>query len=353
MARNSPRLDWAENGKSLSIFSMDSQLNLILKGTSRAFYLSLAALPAAAREPLSLGYLLARAADTVADAPAPESVDRTVALLSLREALTQGEGAGWQAPNELVPEVEKERELLRSVPQLLALLKSRSPEERRAIQDVVSTLIEGMLWDQAKFSQGASPGQQGLSREDLETYTYLVAGCVGPFWSWVCATSDPRLQVLLSPGVREMSIEFGKGLQWVNILRDAPKDQSNGRNYLAALGTEDSRLTFPGQAARALFALATASRYPTLFPRTALGHRLAVFWPLAIGFRTLEKLFSDGGPRLDHRVKVARWEVLVWVFLGPLFVLSNWGLERVLSGLRDRAESALKSLEERYEKTSF
>ena len=39
----------------------------LLRGVSRSFYLSLRILPAALREPIGLAYLLARAADTVAD----------------------------------------------------------------------------------------------------------------------------------------------------------------------------------------------------------------------------------------------------------------------------------------------
>src|SRR5207253_7884257 len=45
----------------------DELLGDLLRQVSRSFYLSLAILPAPLREPLGLGYLLARAADTVTD----------------------------------------------------------------------------------------------------------------------------------------------------------------------------------------------------------------------------------------------------------------------------------------------
>ena len=41
----------------------------LLKSVSRSFYLSMRFLPLAMREPISLGYLLARFSDTIADAP--------------------------------------------------------------------------------------------------------------------------------------------------------------------------------------------------------------------------------------------------------------------------------------------
>ena len=44
-------------------------LTTLLKSVSRAFYLSLRVLPADLREPIGLAYLLARAADAIADTP--------------------------------------------------------------------------------------------------------------------------------------------------------------------------------------------------------------------------------------------------------------------------------------------
>ncbi len=326
---------------------MDSELNLILKGTSRAFYLSLAALPSGARYPLSLGYLLARAADTIADSPASPDLDRDRVLHELRQVILDERERDWHVPRGLEPEIPKERELLDSIPRLLKLLHTTPSEQSEAVRQVVSTLIEGMLWDQATFSPESAENRTGLSAEQLEIYTYLVAGCVGPFWSKICALSEPALKHMADPRIGEMAIEFGKGLQWVNILRDAPKDQKLGRYYLAALGTPEFLKKFPTQVERALQALSTASNYPVLFPTSALRHRLAVFWPLALGFRTLELLLQDGGPRPDRRVKVARWEVLGWIAMGPLIVASNLGLKFVLGHLKRRAEQARVMLEER------
>ena len=42
-------------------------LGPVLKGTSRAFYLTLRVLPGNLRKPLGIAYLLARTADTIAD----------------------------------------------------------------------------------------------------------------------------------------------------------------------------------------------------------------------------------------------------------------------------------------------
>src|ERR1044071_8667924 len=54
--------------------------NNLLKSVSRSFYLSLRILPSDMRAPISLGYLLCRAADTIADSDAVP-VEARLALL--------------------------------------------------------------------------------------------------------------------------------------------------------------------------------------------------------------------------------------------------------------------------------
>ncbi|HBM77415.1 MAG TPA: farnesyl-diphosphate farnesyltransferase, partial [Verrucomicrobiales bacterium] len=61
----------------------------ILKAVSRSFYLTLRLLPSEFRAPLSLGYLLARLSDTIADAGALELAHRK-RLLSAFCAVMKG-----------------------------------------------------------------------------------------------------------------------------------------------------------------------------------------------------------------------------------------------------------------------
>lgn len=338
-------------------------LDDILKGTSRAFYLSLAVLPAGARAPLSLAYLLARAADTVADSPCDPSLDRLGLLRALRAIVAERSTTAWSeaAPRlDLVrPQSDRERQLLAATESLLLLLEQRPESEQRAIREVVGTLIEGMIWDQQLFEPPASSAAseprslRGLEEQELERYTYLVAGCVGPFWSRVCSFTDPRLSHLGDERHDSTAIEFGKGLQWVNILRDIPRDQQSGRFYLPDLRRTNFSSRFEKSSRRALSALERALTYPGLFPAHFLRHRMAVFWMLVLACRTLEGLFRHGGPReLGERVKVPRWEVLAWVALSPLLVCHDRLLEAVLKRLWRRAEEALSKLEDTYAKNS-
>lgn len=325
--------------------STTGQLNQILKETSRAFYLSLAILPEYSRRPLSLGYLLARAADTVADSETTDEAGRRQTLRALQSALlnpSQGMEVDLVA---YVPEHEGEQRLLRSVPALYQELEECPETERHSIVGVVHTLIEGMLWDQQLFAQAAAPREEGLSEEELERYTYLVAGCVGPFWSQACAGPDPRTCGLLSQAWTETAIEFGKALQWVNILRDIPKDQLQARFYLPKLERADFTAAFSRGCRRALEAFSSALNYPVQYPAVRLRDRIATFLPLVLGLRTLCKLWQDGGPRQGHRVKVTRTEVMAWMVLSPFLTFFDAGYHMVTARLYQSALSALETWE--------
>jgi len=62
----------------------------LLRQVSRSFYLSLAVLPRSLREPIGLAYLLARAADTVADTRLIAPAERLGHLERLRRAYDGG-----------------------------------------------------------------------------------------------------------------------------------------------------------------------------------------------------------------------------------------------------------------------
>src|ERR1700709_1241766 len=67
-------------------------LGPLLKGVSRSFYLTLRVLPTGMRDPIGLAYLLARAADTIADTSLVPPAERLALLLSLRGAVNGAAG---------------------------------------------------------------------------------------------------------------------------------------------------------------------------------------------------------------------------------------------------------------------
>src|SRR6478752_5599722 len=106
----------------------------LLKAVSRSFYLSLRILPAPLRDPLSLGYLLARATDTIADTSEPPVELRINALRILAGAIQHEDGAEAVidlretfAPVQTDP---AERSLIERLPELLGWLGELGTSDR-------------------------------------------------------------------------------------------------------------------------------------------------------------------------------------------------------------------------------
>ena len=213
----------------------------LLRQVSRSFYLSMKVLPRSMREPISLGYLLARTSDTIADtagAPAPLRCD---CLEEFRKMIQEGNLDFGSLYQKLMRDFSRhqsnasERELLQRLPDCLDWLQSLDPENRKAIEQVLNEITSGQLWDIERFETGESGTIRFAgTAPELETYTYQVAGCVGEFWTHIgyhnlgerFADLECREKLLIR------GKELGQGLQLINILRDLGEDLRNGRCYL-------------------------------------------------------------------------------------------------------------------------
>ena len=339
---------------------MNDELDDLLRRVSRSFYLSLRILPAGLREPIGLAYLLARAADTVADTRVVPRVERLTHLETLRAAY-----AG--APTDVAALVRAcgahqsdhgERRLLERVGEAIARLRALPEGDRTAVRSVVETLTSGMVFDLERFPGDDAKDLAALDTlEDLDHYTHLVAGCVGPFWTGLHVAHRRRLAGWNVAHMSAQGIRFGKALQMTNVLRDAPRDLRAGRCYLparelAALGLRPVDLLDPAQTPRArplvlwLIALTlehydVAWRYTLAVPRAEWRMRLACAWPLSIGLGTLALLARHPDPLgLAEPIKVSRASVRAMIARSLVAVWSNAALGR--EGARLRGAVALR-----------
>lgn len=210
----------------------------LLKAVSRSFYLTIYWLPSAMRPGVALGYMLARATDSVADTSTTSSERRELILHAMDKAISGGDSGEERAAllHDLATDMAQaqhnpaEKKLLQHFGECLSVLEAFPEEERQAVRKVLKTIIEGQLWDITYFRH------QGFvqSEEDTLLYTYRVAGCVGEFWTELgyitmgekfCASS--RRELMEQAGIR-----YGRGLQLINILRDRAEDAERGRSYL-------------------------------------------------------------------------------------------------------------------------
>jgi farnesyl-diphosphate farnesyltransferase len=328
----------------------------LLKRVSRSFYLSLAVLPRAVRPTIGLAYLLARAADTIADTRLIERRARITHLEAFAAEMTGGEPARLAAIAAAVGSrsLPAERELIERLPDCFAALRALPQDDRERVRTVIQTIVEGMT-DDLRLFPGEDEGKLAAleTREDLDRYTYLVAGCVGEFWTDVHAAHRPRLRGWDLPAMRRLGVRFGKALQLTNVLRDIPRDLRHGRCYLprqdlARLGLSPRDLLDPA-AAPAVKPLLTELldialghyeagwQYTLAIPRSETRMRLACAWPLLIGLRTLD-LLARSARWLDPAVtvKVPRVRVYGLMVHSLATVWSTRALGRQARRLRAR-----------------
>lgn len=283
-------------------------LGPLLKDVSRSFYLSLRVLPAGMRDPVGLAYLLARAADTIADTSLIPPQKRLELLLSLRSQVNglPDQGALSRMAVEVASHQKdtEEKILLESLGAALTVLSQLSESDREAVRVIVTTLTTGMEFDLRTFPDESSGRIVALQEfAELDRYIYLVAGCVGEFWTKMTYAHVPGTFIGPPEAMLERGTRFGKALQMTNVLRDCGKDLRIGRCYLPAtmlgrFGLTPQDLLSPETSLRArppLFELVTkaldhfreAVDYTLALPALSIRLRLACWWPIVIGLETL------------------------------------------------------------------
>ena len=78
-----------------------------------------------------------------------------------------------------------ERQLLESLPDCVACLEGMEHADRGDIRLVLEKITRGQMLDLQRFDRLQEIRALNCAA-DLEEYTYLVAGCVGEFWTRVC-----------------------------------------------------------------------------------------------------------------------------------------------------------------------
>ncbi len=304
----------------------------VLRGVSRSFYLSLRVLPAGMRLPAAVAYLLARAADTIADTRALPPQDRLALLAAFREALhgsdaRAGSDNFWKGLGGQSEGVSRsEAELVQGIAKVLGLMEALPEDDRAAVRGVVSTLTEGMNLDLETFPPEGSGQLSALKTpEHLDRYTYLVAGCVGEFWTALSLAHNRSLRHWDQSEMSRLGVRFGKALQLTNVLRDVPRDLRIGRCYLPEADLKDvglvpKDLTQPVNAALARPVLVSwiktalghfeaAEAYLLAIPGRCIRLRLAALWPILLGLATLSILARNAhwlDPAHPSRVR-RRW----------------------------------------------
>ena len=297
---------------------------VILRSVSRSFYLSIRFLPTPLREPIALAYLLARTTDTVADTTRIAGAVRMEALKMLSVGI-QGKASREVVITHVasfVPLQENavERTLLAVLPDCLEWLEQTGEADRDDIRAVLEKITHGQMLDLHRFDNPSQVRALQTAAE-LDEYTYLVAGCVGEFWTRLCFRHLRDFASLIQDEMLALGRRYGMGLQLINILRDAGSDLRAGRCYfpedeLGAINLSPSQILpepdrfqpiYQRWMEKAQDGLDCGKRYSRAIRNRRA--RAATVLPALIGARTLALLRKAGASALHQTIKVPRREV--------------------------------------------
>lgn len=191
----------------------------VLKETSRTFYIPITFLKKDLKKAVANAYLIMRALDEIEDNEHPE-VTNEIKYFLLMEV------------SELLKEENFNND---KYLQLLEPFKQYMPEVTIRLNDWILLLPEGtkkIVCDAASemafgMAKWAKANWLVRTKEDLDEYTYYVAGLVGvmlsDLWEWDSAVKTDR----------ELAIGYGRGLQAVNILRNQQEDfETRGVSFI-------------------------------------------------------------------------------------------------------------------------
>lgn len=284
-------------------------------------------LPAKIRRQISAAYLLARATDTIADTEAFNLNARLDTLHQLR-ARIMGQNYPQLDFTRLADQqgTHGERALLRRIEEALHVLEVLPNGDCELVRQVLGTIMSGQELDLQRFARAVPNNIVPLQADaELEDYTYRVAGCVGEFWTKMCLAHLPAPRSLDREQLIEDGIRFGKGLQYVNILRDISADLLLGRCYIPKNALESARLKpvdllnqtnierfrplYDSYLQRAQDHLSAGWNYTNALPYGWMRVRLACAWPILIGLRTISMLRRGNPLDATRRIKITRGQV--------------------------------------------
>ncbi len=282
-------------------------------------------LPTTVRDQMGLAYLFARAADTIADTDLIGREQRLSYLNQFRTQFTTGsvvrkDVQAIQSALVTHQSDSAERVLLQRLEDCFALYDEFDCEDQERIRWLMGVLPDGMAMDLTHFHGESAPSLTAFqTMDELDRYTYYVAGCVGEFWTRMVCAHCPSMARWNVTQMSAIGVRFGKGLQLTNIVKDIARDLHRGRCYVpepllheAGLTPTDllKRDTLPKfrPVLNRLITLAVEHldqgwMYTMAIPRFEIRQRLACMWPILLAGETLKRV-AAAPDLLDPAVNV-------------------------------------------------
>ncbi|MBS1984019.1 MAG: squalene/phytoene synthase family protein [Bdellovibrionales bacterium] len=306
----------------------------LLGHTSRSFSLGIKGLAQPLRDEVTLGYLLCRVLDTYEDTlviPADlrlQCLQRSRDILLAIDEPSRAEAllAHWADWHEFGGRWTEsahpdpwEHRLLRAGERMWREILLLSVNVRRSFRESLLDMIDGMANEVQRRQLELDPQPRTLAQTD--EYCYAVAGTVGILLTGLFREQGAFANISDAQSLRRDSIEFGKALQLVNIMKDFHKDWVEGRCYWPGIPLPLARNTaLPANVdlekifseLRNCFAgyLVSARRYIAQLGEARRDLTFFCAFPLKMAEATLERAAADmSWLREGGTFKVSRLEV--------------------------------------------
>jgi len=251
----------------------------VLEETSRTFFLPIERLPTGLREAVAAGYLCLRAIDEVEDHPYLEGTIKASVLQAMSlvlQAQTSVENFAHEAFDKIFDSFGVD------LPEVTMRIGEWSCYAPKFIAPRVWEATAAMA---DRMAQWAINGFNVTTKADLDRYTYGVAGAVGlllcDLWGWF-----EKIQI-----DRSQAIQFGRGLQLVNILRNRKEDLARGVDFYPEGWTDEDMLAY------AIENLDAFDVYAQTLPRSTFKHFTRI--PRALAYATLD-VIQKGKEKLSR-----------------------------------------------------
>jgi farnesyl-diphosphate farnesyltransferase len=251
----------------------------LLQQTSRTFFLPIAQLSPGLQEAIASAYLCMRAIDEIEDHPHLEDREKISLLWHVSQQLQALPAVASFPSDAFLTCLTPCQAALPEVTRRLAEWVCLSPE-----------VIAPRIWEATaamaqRMAAWVGCGWRVQSEDDLNRYTYSVAGATGvllcDLWAWA---GGEQLN-------RYAAIQFGRGLQAVNILRNRAEDLARDVDFFPVGWTQEQMHQY---AWRHLTQAATYARTLPAAPFEAL-----IRIPLALATATLHAL-EQGESKLSR-----------------------------------------------------
>lgn len=242
----------------------------MLKGTSRTFFIPISHLPPGLQEAVASAYLCMRAIDEIEDHPTLDKPEKIRYLRTTSQLLQAQTSVATFALNDFSATYKTQKHTPPEVTLRIGEWACLAPETiAPRIWDTTAAMAERM-------ADWVANDWKIRTESDLDRYTFAVAGAIGlllcDIWAWFDGTQMNRTP----------AIQFGRGLQAVNILRNRVEDLERGVDFFPPGWTTEHIRQY------AVYNLSHADTYAKTLPPGPFVYFIQI--PLALAYATLDAL---------------------------------------------------------------